>query len=147
LFIRRNFNLIGHLTQADISLLKGFEDLKQNFDIINKNLVSLGATKLKYNGYKLSLYDTMLLAPGGKKSLAAIGAIYGFPKLELSQEQYDNMSTLLKENPELFKEYAVRDAVISLIHASTLEDAHFRLHRGTMPLTLSLLGGANLRKA
>jgi hypothetical protein len=147
MFIRRNFNLIGHLTQADLSLLSGFEELKNNFDIINKNLVTLGGTKLKYNGYKLSLYDTMLLAPGGKKSLAAVGAIYGFEKLDLSQEQYDNMSKLLKENPVLFKEYAVRDAVISLIHALTLEDAHFRLNKASIPLTLSLLGGANLRKA
>jgi hypothetical protein len=127
--------------------LADFDELKNNFDIINKNLVTLGDTKLKYNGYKLKLYDTMLLAPGGRKSLASIGAIYGFPKLELSQAQYENMSKLLKENPELFKEYALRDAVISLIHAQRLEDAHFKLHKASIPLTLSLLGGANLRKS
>jgi hypothetical protein len=135
------------MTQADLSLLTDFSDIKENFDIINRNLVTLGGSNLVYNGYRLSLRDTMLLAPGGAKALSKIGAIYGMPKLELSQDQYDNMSKLLKENPVLFREYALRDAVISLIHALSLEDAHFRLHKSTIPLTLSLLGGSNLRKA
>jgi len=147
IIVKRNFHLIGHLTQADLCFLTDFESISKNVKIIGKNLVTLGKSKISHHGYKLILNDTMLLAPGGKKSLAAIGSVYGYPKLSLSVRHVEKMSELLEENPTLFKEYALRDAVICLIHALSLEDAHFKLHKSTIPLTLSLLGGSNLSKA
>jgi hypothetical protein len=66
-------------------------------------------------------------------------------KLSLTEEQHNNMDILLKNDPRLFKEYALRDSLISLHHACILEDAHFKLNKLGIPLTLSSLGASNLR--
>jgi hypothetical protein len=89
----------------------------------------------------------LLLAPGGKRSLSAIGSMYGanLQKINLTEDQHQNMDILLKSDPRLFKEYALRDSIISLFHACILEDAHFKLNKLGIPLTLSILGCSNLR--
>jgi hypothetical protein len=43
---RRNFYIIGHLTQADISLLSDFDTIKKEFDIVNKCMVTLGRSSI-----------------------------------------------------------------------------------------------------
>jgi hypothetical protein len=43
---RRNFHIIGHLTQADLSLLSDFETIKKDFDIVNKCMVTLGRSSI-----------------------------------------------------------------------------------------------------
>jgi hypothetical protein len=144
---RRNFYIIGHLTQADLSLLTDFEEIKTSLDIVNKCMVTLGKSEIVKHGHNIIFRDTLLLAPGGKKSLSAIGGMYGggLQKINLTEEQHQNMDILLKENPILFKEYALRDSLISLHHACILEDAHFKLNKLGIPLTLSSLGASNLR--
>lgn len=144
---RRNFHIIGHLTQADLCFLTDFEELKNNLDIVNKCMVTLGKSDIKRYGHNIIFRDTLLLAPGGKQALSAIGGMYGdhLRKIGLSANQYQNMDVLLKEDPTLFKNYALRDSLISLVHGSVLEDAHFKLKKLGMPLTLSSLGVSNLR--
>jgi hypothetical protein len=144
---RRNFYIIGHLTQADMSLLSDFETIKKDFDIVNKCMVTLGRSNIVLWGHSIVFRDTLLLAPGGKKSLSAIGGMYGenLQKISLTEEQHQNMDLLLKDDPILFKEYALRDSLISLYHACILEDAHFKLNKLGVPLTLSSLGASNLR--
>lgn len=146
---RRNFYVIGHLTQADLSLLSDFEEIKRELDIVNKCMVTLGKSSIVKHGHNIIFRDTVLLAPGGKKSLASIGSMYGehLKKIDLSASQYRNMDLLLKEDPKLFKDYALRDSLISLIHACVLEDAHFKLNKIGIPLTLSSLGASNLRRS
>jgi hypothetical protein len=144
---RRNFYVIGHLTQADLSLLSDFSEFKKDLDIVNKCMVTLGKSNIVKHGHNIIFRDTMLLAPGGKKSLASIGGMYGshLGKITLSESQHQNMELLLKEAPQLFKDYALRDSLISLIHAGILEDAQFKLNKLGIPLTLSSLGLSNLR--
>jgi hypothetical protein len=144
---RRNFYVIGHLTQADLSLLSDFDEFKRDLDIVNKCMVTLGRSSIVKHGHNIIFRDTLLLAPGGKKSLASIGSIYGphLGKINLSESQHQNMELLLKEDPNLFKAYALRDSLISLVHACVLEDWHFRLNKLGIPLTLSSLGVSNLR--
>lgn len=144
---RRNFYIIGHLTQADLSLLSDFTEIKKHLDIVNKCMVTLGSSDIVIYGHSVIFRDTVLLAPGGKKSLAAIGGMYGdhLKKINLSESQYQNMDALLKEAPSLFKDYALRDSLISLVHAQILEDANFKLNKLGIPLTLSSLGSSNLR--
>lgn len=146
---RRNFNIIGHLTQADLSLLTDFEEIKSSLDIVNKCMVTLGKSEIVKHGHNIIFRDTLLLAPGGKQSLSAIGGMYGehLRKINLNAYQYQNMDVLMKEDPNLFKEYALRDSLISLVHASILEDAHFKSNKLGIPLTLSSLGVSNLRKS
>jgi len=58
----------------------------------------------------------------------------------LSKEQIENMDLLLKEDKELFDRYAIRDAIIALIHGNYMEDHNFKLQGLGIPLTLSSLG-------
>lgn len=62
----------------------------------------------------------MLLAPGASKNLASIGKLYGedFNKLKIGQLELEDMKGFLLRDKDRFIKYALRDAVISLIHAS-----------------------------
>jgi len=146
---RRNYYIIGHLTQADLSLLSDFDEIKNSLDIVNKCMVTLGKSDILKFGHNIIFRDTLLLAPGGKQSLSAIGGMYGehLRKIELTEYQHQNMDVLMKEDPTLFKNYALRDSLISLVHAIILENAHFKLNKLGIPLTLSSLGVSNLRNS
>jgi len=137
----RNNYLIAHLTNADLSMMKDFEEIKENLDIVNKCFVTLGKPVVLENT-NIIIRDTMLLAPAGKRSLEAIGSLYGpmFNKISLSKDQIENMDLLLKNDKTLFDNYALKDAVIPLIHSNYMEDFSFNLKELGIPITLSSLG-------
>ncbi|HCE2310191.1 TPA: hypothetical protein NGT30_002513 [Vibrio parahaemolyticus] len=61
----------------------------------------------------IRFYDTMLLSPNGK-SLADIGELVGLPKLEIPEPfSIERMREYKEKDPQGFKEYALRDAVIA----------------------------------
>jgi hypothetical protein len=74
---------------------------------------------LKYCGNNIHIRDSMLLAPGGAKSLASIGKLYGeaYHKIYIGQAKLNDMESFLQTNREEFIEYALRDALVSLIHS------------------------------
>jgi len=113
----KHYYLLSHLTQADLSMLDDFDIIKEELSIVNGSLITI-QDPLKFKGRNLHVRDTMLLAPGGSKSLAAIGKLYGegFEKLKVSKNQIEDMQSFLINEPEQFVEYAVRDALISLVH-------------------------------
>ena len=85
--------------------------------------------------------DTMLLAPGGSKGLAKIGSMYpGFSKLQISKEDLENMQGYLFRDKEGFVEYALRDAVITVVHAMWMEEFNFRIGGSGVPISLSSIG-------
>ena len=131
--------IIGHNTPADLSILSDFEKFKYELDIVNKGFITLGKG-FRYNGYNVVVRDTMLLAPAGQKSLANIGKLYNFEKINLSDYEITHMDILLKENPSKFYEYALRDPLITLKHASWMEEFHFSVKGQGIPTTLSSLG-------
>ena len=89
----RNFNfnlsrtkkiyLVSHLTNADLSMLCDFNELKDSLDIVNKSFVTLGRPII-VDSNKVYIRDTLLLAPAGKKSLASLGNLMGFNKIDLT---------------------------------------------------------------
>jgi len=115
----RGYYLIAHLTQADLSMLSDFVRIKEDLSIVNGSFVTLGKA-IKYCGRNIHIRDTMLLAPGAAKSLASIGRLYGnmLQKIEISKADLEDMQGFLKRDKVKFTEYALRDALISLIHAS-----------------------------
>lgn len=115
----KTYYIIAHLTPADLSLLSDFSLIKEELSIVNGSFVTLGKP-LRIQDRNVHIRDTMLLAPGGKKSLASIGLLYGeaFNKIEIRKEDLLDMQGFLKRDKERFVEYALRDALISLIHAS-----------------------------
>ena len=50
------------------------------------------------------------------------------------------MDKLLADDKDLFSEYALKDAVITLVHSNHMEDFNFRLNEIGVPITLSSLG-------
>lgn len=115
--ITKTYYVIGHLTPADLSQLNDFDVYKDDLNIVNGSFVTLGKA-LKVDDRNVHVRDTMLLAPGGSKGLAAIGSLYPkFPKLSIAPEDLANMQGYLDRERGLFIEYALRDAVITLTHA------------------------------
>lgn len=120
-------------------MLKDFEEFKLSLSIVNNQFVTL--KPLNILGVNLHVRDTMLLATPGFKSLKAIGSLYGesFGKIALPAGAITNMKQFRVDNPKLFEEYALRDSLISLIHACFMDDMYFKLGKLGVPLTLSQL--------
>ena len=137
----RQYYLIAHLTPADLSLLSDFDKIKEELSILNGSFVTLGKP-LKYCGKNIHIRDTMLLAPGPSKSLAAIGRLYGgaINKIVIDKTDLEDMHGFLARDKVKFTEYALRDAVISLIHACWMEEFNFRIGCLGVPLSLSSIG-------
>lgn len=69
------FILVAHLTIADICSWKDYDVVKENFDIIQKSVVTR-QRPISYKSVNIILRDTMLLAVGTGASLAALGKLY-----------------------------------------------------------------------
>lgn len=137
---KRVYTVIAHLTPADLSLLSDFEDFKEDLSIVNGSFVTLGKP-IKYEDRCVHFRDTMLLAPGGSKSLDSIGKLYsGLEKIKINQEDLENMQQFLDRDRDGFIAYALRDALISLVHASWMEDFNFPLGGNGIPISLSSIG-------
>jgi hypothetical protein len=132
-----NNYFIGHLTNSDLSILEDFDTLKDNLDIVSKSFVTLNRPML-IDSVNVIVRDTMLLAPGSKKSLEAIGQMYGnLEKVKIPLYYKDKMDKLLVDDPVLFKKYAMQDSMITLIHGCFMEVFYNKIGGIGIPLTLS----------
>lgn len=79
------------------------------------------------------------MAPAGKRSLAAIGGIYGkeFSKIDIGSYRGGKMKKLLTENKPLFVKYAAQDSFITLKHINEMQKFYFSIGKVGVPLTLS----------
>lgn len=142
--------LLAHYTTADISLWSDFESIKSKLKILGKNYVTLGrGLRIEGINTKIELRDTSLLTPSGK-SLAAVGSLYNDPllrKIELPRNSYNNMKVLMKEEAQLFRDYALRDSIITLYHGLKTEELSYAtLNSLTVPVTLSSMAGNIIAK-
>ncbi len=100
--------MFAHWTLADMSALKNVEVIRYNFDSIGKSFVTVKKpfraiySNRNHNKYEVEvvLRDTLLLAPAGYGSLAKIGGLIGFEKLDLSARYKENMDALLRDDSE-----------------------------------------------
>ena len=136
-----HYYLIAHLTQADLSMLSDFDEITEDLNIVNGSFVTL-RDPIKICGKKLHIRDTMLLAPGGRKSLAQIGRLYGeaYNKITIGKEDLNDMRSFLRKDRERFILYAIRDALIYLIHSMWMEEFKFNIGGLGVPLSLSSIG-------
>lgn len=150
IYITTRLNLIlgCHFSSADLSMLNDFEEFKDDLTIVSKCYVIFGrgCSKDEWR-FSLHIRDTMLLAPASSKSLADIGKMYGddFKKIDLKKYR-GKMKLLALEKPDLFKEYAMRDALITLKHMIMMEEFNEGLNKTGVPLTLSSLSKAYVLK-
>lgn len=140
--LKKNVYLIAHHSSADLSMIKDFEQFKDLLTIVNSTFVTL--KPIKIFGVNLHIRDTKLLAPPGFQALKSLGSLYGesFGKIALPEGAISNMKTFLVEDPKLFEEYALRDSLITVVHACFMEDMNFKLGRDGIPLTLSQMSTA-----
>jgi len=131
-----------HESPADLSILKDFETFKESLDIVGRSFVTrCRPLNFDYCKSRVHIRDTTLIAPAGAKSLAGLGDIYGddFKKIDIGNYR-GRMSSLLKDNKELFEKYAIRDSIITLKHATTMEEFNLTVGKIGVPLTISGIG-------
>jgi hypothetical protein len=152
--------LVAHFTRADVPGFSDFKDENTRSALKLENIrnlfmnvstdiqVKLGEKSLR-QGIPLSvkIRDTMSLAPAGAKSLAAIGDILGFEKIELGstpQEELSikqNMKAFMQRDWEAFYEYAIRDAEICTQYTRNMIRLYQeRTGKFRMPVTLTSIG-------
>jgi hypothetical protein len=149
--------LTAHYNAADLSMLSDFETYKPFLNVVNKSFVVINKPipfiqeVLTDDGvitknWNMKISDTMLLSPPGYSTLKQLGEIYNFNKLELTEQEITNMDLLLIDDRPKFKDYAVRDSIITLLHYNAMIDYIFGLETITPPTTLSQISGRALDK-
>jgi len=138
--------LISHYNAADLSLIKDWNTVKKkNIDIIKGSFMSI-CKPIKTLGCSIYLRDTICLSSAAARSLDAIGKAHEIPKIEIAQSYKENMENLLKENPRLFRLYAMSDSLITLIHGLFMNDFTFRLGCLVLPSTLGSISSIYVKK-
>jgi hypothetical protein len=131
----------AHFLRADLfTFANAFDELKTKVSGIRKTVASLKDTygvdpeeirtspvRLEDTVYyddsrhahtvNISFYDTLLLSPAGKQSLAEIGKLVGCKKLDLPEgHTKDKMLDFLQADKAAFEEYAINDAMICALY-------------------------------
>jgi hypothetical protein len=130
----------AHWTRADLCAMVDYATIKRQFDNVRNTYVTLAKPYRvrtciagHVHVFNVSLIDTQLLTPGSTKSLAALGDLYQFPKLDLGHKvisivdggtkripYIEHMDWLLGDDPALYEQYAIRDAEISASHVDEM---------------------------
>jgi len=149
--------LVAHFTRADVP---GFSDFKDEatrsalqldnirnlfMNVANDIRIDFGdPASSKSIPISVKIRDTMTLAPAGAKSLAAIGDILGFEKIELGstpQEELSikqNMKAFMERDWDTFEKYAIRDAEICTQYTHKMIRLYQeRTGKFRMPVTLT----------
>lgn len=134
--VTNSIYVLCHYTNADLCMLRDFDNFKDNLSKVGKSLITAGRPFV-YDGFTVHIRDTMLLSPAQGGSLDALGKLYGLGKVELPKDSKLDMEKFREENPVLFYEYGIQDAVIPLIHSCKMEDFYRSIGEPGFPLTLS----------
>lgn len=140
--------LIAHFTTADITSWSDFDAIKGEFSILRKSFVTIDRV-IKLDKWRVYLRDTSLLTPT-LQSLGAIGNLYpdkGLSKIDLPLSAKNNMEQFMSTDFKTFKEYALRDSVITLFHSLIVQQSYYDFCGiYTIPITLSSLASNYLAK-
>lgn len=143
--IETNNHIITFFGSADLSILSDFDMFKDNLTIVQKNFIT--GKSMVIQGVNVSIRDAVLLVPP-KFSLEKVGNIYGgdLTKIDLPVKTKERMGILLKDDFNTFKDYALRDAVVTLVHGVVMSEYNNELNDVGVPLTVSSLTGKVFRK-
>jgi len=157
--------LVCHFSVVDVSLFADFNQFKNQIDNVRRTFVSsknglnlfLSAKETNADE-KVNIFfrDTFVLAPLNFKSLKALGDLVDFKKLEMTQDEIENMDVIRKEDPNRFIDYALRDAVICVKYLNEIRAIYSELGLGRSsndsndvtdtPITLTSIGVDSLLK-
>lgn len=143
----RNFYLLCHFSAADLCALSDLPKIKEQVKILSKSIVTMEPARLEGCTHKIHIRDTSILTPL-MPSLKAISGLYKHPlltKLDLPDESIGQMGVLKENDPNLFVQYAMNDAIICLYHGLKMEESNYELtKRYDIPITLSSLASQYL---
>ena len=138
--------LFGHFSLADLPGFKGSDILYRRTDAVRRTFVTIGDA-IPINCWdetrhahriRVTVRDSMLLAPAGKQSLSAVGDMLGLPKLQLDEGVISNMDAFRRKDPAAFASYAIRDAEISAIYCRKMLELNQEVNGiAKVPATLS----------
>jgi hypothetical protein len=147
--------LVGHFTRADVPAFTDFQTFSRNLDAVRGTFVStshpvnivIDSGEKRSIDLNIHLRDSMLLTPQSSKSLKALGELVGVPKVDLHedksirQDMISNMDRVRAENWELFRRYALTDAVICVAYFQKVIRLYYQITgKFKVPLTLSSIG-------
>jgi hypothetical protein len=151
----RSIYLVGHYTKADIPAFSDFKDLKSVVSAVRGSFVSIDTDfRLTLDFPKpadvelsVKVRDTYLLSPTGSQALADLGEMLQIPKVVLhadasvERQMKSQMDVLQKEDWELYRRYAIQDAVICAEYAQRIiELCQIHLGKEKLPVTLTSIG-------
>ncbi|KAG0122485.1 hypothetical protein HOY82DRAFT_544401 [Tuber indicum] len=143
--IENSVILYAHFNSADLTMLQDWDEVcNYNIDILKKSYTSL-IKPIKRPIGNIFIRDTILLASAAAGSLDQLGKMHKISKNVINKKWYVDMDVFYKENFEEFKEYAMRDSLITLIHGLFMNDFSFKLGNMTNPNTLGSLATKYLR--
>jgi hypothetical protein len=114
-------------------------------DIIKGSYISI-CKPIKSLGCNIYLRDTICLSSAAARKLEDIGKAHKIEKLEIVDSYKENMKKLLQENLPLFRDYAMRDSIITLIHGLFMNDFNFRIGSLKLPCTLGSISSIFVKK-
>lgn len=145
--IKKDMFLSCHYSPAEISQFKDLKLFQDKLSIIQKCLVTLKPLKMPYSKYKINFRDSQLLTPAGSKGLKGVGALYNDSRLEKLEIDTTRMEEIQQKDLKLFKDYAMRDALITNYHVLNIEKTSLDMTgQLEIPVTLSTLAAKHLYK-
>lgn len=154
--------LVGHYNRADIPAFADRDQVYGRVKNVRNSLVTQAVpitVKVSFGDesgtvdLKVYLRDTMLLAPAGRKSLAALGELVGKPKMMLHETPEGDlrlkrqMKFVRANNPEQYRTYAILDAEISALYFQDVTRIYQKATGATfVPSLLSNIGVSLLRQ-
>lgn len=128
--------LVCHAGKVDLSTLSyknEYDNVMKRVSEIQGGAISMRSMKREIRSLKqahvsnpavypiyLNFRDTMGQAPSGGKSLEVLGKTLGIPKISSDLIDKSDMLSVLLKYPDLFFEYASRDATVTVLYASSI---------------------------
>jgi hypothetical protein len=111
--------LVAHYSAAEISALSDRDEVRKSLRVVRKSAVTKRMIKMKIGSAKvvIHLYDTRLISPGGAQSLEDLAKLLNSAdseKIVIPDYDKSRMGQLLRDNPDLFIEYGLQDARVTL---------------------------------
>ncbi len=156
----REIYLVGHFARADVPAFSDFKLINDRLDAIRGTFTTaFNPLKIAFTtgdgediNIRVHLRDTMLLTPQSSRSLKELGKLVKVEKVELdadkkkAHDMITNMDRVRSENWELFKRYAMTDAIICAKYLQRVIDIYqtatktIKTGSAKVPLTLSSIG-------
>jgi DNA polymerase type B, organellar and viral len=155
--VPRTWVLVGHFNKADFPAFDDRGETLRKLAAIRSSMVTLGyPIKIRmmfseveedFEELYIHVRDSILMAPAGQRSLAAVGDLMGIEKIKLHDDpeveldMKQNMASVRENLWERFRQYALLDAEISALYFERMMELYQRVS-GTnrIPTSLSNIG-------